>query len=138
MYGRFSGDRHVAWSVVNEMSFVSVAVYSFTGMFTSPNEIAPLQIARADGMGQRPPGGANAWASYRASPAGVSEEGVRGAVAALGPRRDLERLRWARGLARHAVDAVRLADGLGLVRPPRAGLVGALVRDLCGPCPPAG
>src|SRR3989304_7515882 len=108
MYGRFSGDRQVAWSVVNEMSFVSVAVYSFTGMFTSPNEIAPLQIARADGMGQRPPGEANAWASYRASPAGVSEEGGRGAVAGLGPRRDLGRLRWGRRVARHAVDSVRL------------------------------
>ena len=50
MYGRFSGVRHVAWSVVNEMSFVSVAVYSFTGMFTRPNEMLPLQIALAAGM----------------------------------------------------------------------------------------
>jgi len=32
------------------MSFVSVAVYSFTGMFTRPNEMLPLQIARAEGM----------------------------------------------------------------------------------------
>src|SRR3989337_2143421 len=88
-------------------------------------------------MGQRPPGEAKARASYRASPAGVSEEGVRGAVAALGPRRDLDRLRWARGLARHAVDAVRLADGLGLVRPPRAVLVAALVEALVVPAPVA-
>ena len=50
MYGRFSGVRHVACRVVKEMSFVSVAVYSFTGMFTRPNEMLPLQIARAAGM----------------------------------------------------------------------------------------
>jgi hypothetical protein len=50
MYGRFSGVRHVAWRVVNETSLVSVAVYSFTGMFTRPNEMLPLQIARAAGM----------------------------------------------------------------------------------------
>jgi len=50
MYGRLSGDRHVACKVVKEMSFVSVAVYNFTGMFTRPNEILPLQIARAAGM----------------------------------------------------------------------------------------
>src|SRR3972149_7415208 len=50
MYGRFSGLLHAAWRVVKEMSFVSVAVYSFTGMFTRPNEMLPLQIARAGGM----------------------------------------------------------------------------------------
>ena len=46
-YGRFSAVIQVACSVVNERSFVSVAPYSLTGMFTRPNAIAPLHKARA-------------------------------------------------------------------------------------------
>src|SRR3990172_2871930 len=51
MYGRFRGVLQAVLRVVNEMSFVSFAVYSFTGMFTRPNEMLPLQIARAAGIG---------------------------------------------------------------------------------------
>src|SRR2546430_6651499 len=67
MYGRFSGVRQVAWRVVKEMSFVSVAVYSFTGMFTRPNEMLPLQIARADGM-ETPVQGGNSTTLLEACP----------------------------------------------------------------------
>src|SRR3989454_9990139 len=47
MYGLFRAVMHVACSVVKERSFVSVAPYSLTGMFTRPNAIAPLHKARA-------------------------------------------------------------------------------------------
>src|SRR5437867_12876483 len=47
MYGRFRAVMHVACKVVKERSFVSVAPYSLTGMFTRPNAIAPLHKARA-------------------------------------------------------------------------------------------
>src|SRR2546422_7438557 len=47
MYGRFRAVMHVACRVVKERSFVSVAPYNLTGMFTRPNAIAPLHKARA-------------------------------------------------------------------------------------------
>src|SRR5213594_1887512 len=111
MYGRFSGERHVACRVVKEMSFVSVAVYSFTGMFTRPNEMLPLQIARAAGMEVPAFGRRVRAAVYRLR---LFYKGTRKVkareVRTSRPRRDLDRLRRARGLARHAVDAVALPD----------------------------
>src|SRR6266508_1111567 len=46
-YGRLRAVMQDAWSVVKERSLLSVAPYSFTGMFTSPTAIAPLHRARA-------------------------------------------------------------------------------------------
>src|SRR5438093_5669736 len=134
MYGRFSGVRHVAWRVVNEISFVSVAVYSFTGMFTRPNEMLPLQIARAAGMEVPAFGRRVRAAVYRLR---LFYKGTRKAkareVRTSRPRRDLDRLRRARGLARHAVDAVALPDRFGLVRPPLVPLGAALLDDVVRP-----
>src|SRR3989442_772646 len=47
MYGRFRAVMHVACNVVKERSFVSVAPYSLTGMFTSPNATAPPKKVNA-------------------------------------------------------------------------------------------
>src|SRR5437773_12468044 len=54
---------------------------------------------------------------------------------ALRARSDLDRLRGARGLTCHAVDAVRFPDRLGLVRPPLVPLRAALLDDVVRPGP---